>query len=197
MNTKDKYPLSFDEYEKMYKRCVIDKKELEEVGIYDFDHIEILFWAYKPLTNSWIREWYTDIIHIYSDDYTESTYEPVGQVVSDDKYSEVRYIGCEDNEYKFVLFNKTKYNTTAYVKNCVVDGWTYDLGKHSISIFYSWMPMHTMTYAYFKIPVDDAFIKENEIKDTDSIYFDLEIKDDYSESLIDYWKSTIKKIKIK
>jgi hypothetical protein len=169
----------------------IKKDWLEENDVQEISDIGIIFWAYYD----GFKEWNTEIVEIKTNQYNESlVYSPSGEVVYQNENVDVWLDKKQDNKYYLSLKNKSKYNASYTIENMSVNGWSYELTNYTYDLYDE--DIHSNSVSNFEIEIDEDFLKENGIDEINDIEFDISLKDDYWDSVMDIWKYTTDKINI-
>lgn len=152
--------------------------------------IDVIFWAYYDD----IKEWDSGIIKIPTNCYNESLrYVSEGEeIYSDDNVSLYR-LGDSGGDFRFSIYNKTGYNASFSIENCLVNEWSYELTNYTFDLFQ--VPVHSGSYCEFSIPIDDEFLSEYSISEVNSIQFNIQLTDDYWETG-DMWEASTDKITV-
>ena len=169
----------------------IEKDFLESNGIEQIGRLDVIFWAYYDD----FKEWNSDVIKIKTNAYDkEKMYKPTGEEVYSDDNMTLWLVGKEDNEYNFVVKNKSSYNVEYYIENCSVDGWSYENDNYLLDLYAE--PIHGKTYYAYEFEIDDTFMEENKIEEIKNLEFNLLMQDGYIEDYLNIWEAKSDKIVI-
>ena len=148
----------------------IENDFLEENGIKNIAEIKIIFWAYYDM----MKEWDTGIVSL-STNYSleDNKYIPSGKEI----YSDDNITVWSKEDLSFVVLNKSKYNSGYTIENCSINSWSYDLTDYSYDLYDE--PIHSNSYAIFTIPIDEDFLRDNDISKAKNVEFDILLSDDY------------------
>lgn len=170
----------------------VDKEWLAENGIDHIGKLDVLFWAYHDD----FKDWDTGVIEVKTNLYDkEKMYKPDGEKVYNDDNMALWLVEHEDNEYKFVVKNKTSYDVNYNMKNCSIDDWTYEDENFFLDLYNE--SIHGKSYFEYEFEVDDDFMEENKIENIGSLEFNMEMEDEYIDDFTDIWEAKSGKITIK
>ncbi len=155
------------------------KSKLDFIGQDSVEELETIFWVYGET----MKEYDTGLVKIQSNTYSSGNMPSfdASKAVYDDEYISVWTISkVADDEYGFLIHNKTDYNCSFTVDNASVNEWGYDLTDYTFDLFEELI--HADSYMLFGFPVKQSFMNENNIDKVESIEFTIKLEDDYYKS---------------
>lgn len=158
---------------------LISKEWFKANGIKTFKKFDVLFWGYGDS----MKEWESPTVSFSTNkDNGKGYYTPKKSPKTSDNNMDIGYVSNKSDTYTFYVKNKTNMERRWTVKNCSVNGWSYDLGAAKYDLYSE--PILNGCYAVFELPVDKNFKKENSIKKVKELEFSIEFEggfdDDYN-----------------
>lgn len=146
----------------------LDNEWLKENGIKNISKLDAIFWAYYDST----KNWDTGIVSTYTN-FTDEIYTPKGEEI----YSDDNITVWKNEESNFTILNKSNYNSGYTIENCSVNNWSYDLTNYTFDLYNK--DIHCNSYAVFTIPIDEEFLRDNDISEVKNFEFDILLSDSY------------------
>ncbi len=155
---------------------LISKEWFKANGIKTFKKFDVLFWGYGDS----MKEWESPKVSFSTNkDDGKGYYTPKKSPKTSDNNMDIGYVSNKSDTYTFYVKNKTNMERRWTVKNCSVNGWSYDLGAAKYDLYSE--PILNGCYAVFELPVDKNFKKENSIKKVKELEFSIEFEGEFDD----------------
>lgn len=153
-------------------RLTVDVKnaDLERLGIENISEIGIVFWAY----NGNRKDWDTGLIRFKTDMYDGTEMHLTDTLYEDDSLR-LAFYSNENEDFIFLVENKTDYNVTCTIENCSVNGWAYEITDYSYDAYYELINSNTI--APINLHIDNDFLEKNNIDEITEIEFSISLED--------------------
>lgn len=134
------------------------------------EYVELMFWVYSDSFKSFdtgILTIKTDAFNTKHDSFTTGK-----QKVNHNNLS-VSYLGNDNNTLTFSLINHNDYLIDFDLRNCSVNGWSYDTLLQAFDV-----EVYPHSQTVFSVEISDEFLEKNSIIKLKDIEFNLDVRQD-------------------